>query len=351
MAVYTVLEAGLIESLLRSYTIGRLETFTPVSSGIENTNYFLQTRNSSGELIDWVITIFENLQGSDLPFFNQLTQFLFARDFLVPAPVPLLSGETCFQFHYTDGALPDQQPVLKTGVIVPKLSGQSEHAPDIDMCQQVAAYLAEMHLALADFPAHRAIDHSHDWFEARIKRLIPVLEAHEPQTSDQSDARLLALAWKRYQRYEPELSRCPSGIVHGDLFRDNVLFSNRKISGVIDFYHAGFSPWLFDLAVTANDWARLPEALDHDGLIESFSAVYDQQKLDVLLGAYAQIRPLNTLERNCWPRFLELAALRFWVSRLSTLYLPGYQQQVKQGVSIKPPDEMKRILQAAMGRD
>ncbi len=77
----------------------------------------------------------------------------------------------------------------------------------------------------------------------------------------------------------------------------------------------------------------------------------DQQKLDVLLDAYAQVRPLNTLERACWPRFLELAALRFWVSRLSTLYLPGYQQQVKQGVSIKPPDEMKRILQAAMGRD
>ena len=126
---------------------------------------------------------------------------------------------------------------------------------------------------------------------------------------------------------------CPQGIVHGDLFRDNVLFEGAKVSGVIDFYHACQASLLFDLAVLANDWAWDKELGD-----------YDYTLLSAIVDAYQVQRPWTAMERDLWPRCLEIAALRFWISRLVSYYLPGYQKHSVEGDTAKDPNEMKAIL-------
>ena len=331
MAVYTLLDAASISTLLERYAIGSLAHFEPISSGIENTNYFVWTIKQGAEKQSaWVLTIFENLPEAELPFFTQLTAYLQAQGFFVPAPVLQKDGGDYFHLSIASLTATNQEQ-FKCGVIVPCLSGEALHAPDMSACHQVADYLARMHLALENFPLTKPVDHGSRWFERRVQQLLSHVQSE--------DAVLLGEAWARYEGYISDLNACTIGIVHGDLFRDNVLFEQGIISGVIDFYHAGKSPLLFDLAVLANDWAFVEE-----------QAVYDEVKLDVLVQTYAAVRPLSKAELVQWPRFLELAAFRFWLSRLKTLYQPGYQQQIKQGNSIKSPDAMKRILLAAMQR-
>jgi homoserine kinase type II len=140
------------------------------------------------------------------------------------------------------------------------------------------------------------------------------------------------MALERYQHYQQELAACPQGIIHGDLFRDNVLFEGSRITGVIDFYHACSDALLYDLAVIVNDWAVNPDGS------------YIPEKVDSVIRGYEKQRPWNQQEVKSWPYLKELAALRFWISRLNSRYLPGYQSRSLSGDATKNPDEMLRIL-------
>ena len=349
MAVYTELNEQAIHAILSAYEIGSLKKFAPVSSGIENTNYFLWTSASGSDLAwsEWVLTIFENLEEKSMPFFNQLTGYLHSHGFLVPAPVIDIQGRDVF--HVSSNISP------KFGVIVPRFKGEAVLFPDISECAVIAKYTARMHLVLEGFPIERPVEHTLEWCRDMVVLLKPSLASE-----DQS---LLACALERYLDYEQKIAACSSGIVHGDLFRDNVLFEKKEISGVIDFYHAGKSAFLFDLAVIANDWAvnfdTLPslfsEHSDADNSLDFYDQkqldlIYDEQKLNVLIHAYDSVKPLSEAEKKAWPRFLELAAFRFWLSRLKTKYLEGYQQESKTGDVVKSPAAMKLILLAAMNK-
>jgi homoserine kinase type II len=316
MAVYTILSASDLENILSSYSLGKLQSFEPISSGIENTNYFLKTKREELET-DWVLTIFENLEVEALPFFCELTTHLSRAGLSVPAPVRDQVNEFFFSFEG------------KAGLIVPRLWGDSVVVPSADDCFQVGVYLAEMHLAVRDFPRRRSLERDYDWMEARRD----ALEGFVPE----ADYQLLVDSLARYQAYQFELLECPQGVVHGDLFRDNVLFHEGQVSGVIDFYHACDATLLFDLAVAANDWAVSSDVC-------AAGIVHNTENLRGIITGYQSRRPWTALEERVWPRCLEVAALRFWISRLVSLYLPSYQHGAVSGEVIKDPNEMKRIL-------
>lgn len=319
MAVYTVLLKQEIEALLSQYCIGDLTDFEEIASGIENTNYFVTSSHPEHGLRRWVLTLFENLSTQDLPYFCDLTRHLEQDCFKVPAPVLDRAGESIFNVKG------------KSGVIVPCLQGVSFDQVDDHLCAAVGAYLAGIHLSLRSFSQHRVVQRDVEWMDRQLNKLKGFMAMQE--------FNVLQGYFKRYCDYQPHLLDCPQGTIHGDLFRDNILFEGKEISGVIDFYHACDATFLFDLAVAANDWA-----------VEA-NGTHNKARLAHLCEGYQSERAWTDKEKTMWPFCLELAALRFWVSRLVSSHVPGYQHSSVIGSPIKDPNEMKAILEGLVAWD
>jgi len=312
MAVYTPVSKGELNAFLSEYDLGCLVDYAEIGDGIENSNFFVTLNDRQ-----WVLTLFENLHEHQLPFFLELMSWLEERGFSVPAPHPL--KDKCL-YHKLNG---------KPAILVPRFSGRSLDNPRPIHCKQVGHFVAAMHQALESCPQTRKTPRGLVWMRDIETRLSQVLSISALSVSE---LRLVTQSIDHYQHTLPQLEQCPTGLIHADLFKDNVLFDNDKISGVIDFFHACNEALLFDLAVVANDWA-----INNDGS-------YDDLKLKALIEAYQSVRPWQKNEVQLWPHFLHLAALRFWLSRLESRYLPGYQQASTQGDQTKNPDELKRII-------
>jgi len=315
MAVYTPVSEVELKDFLSGYDLGCLVDYAEIGEGIENSNFFvtLSSFNSSpAENGRWVLTLFENLSEQQLPFFLELMSWLEKRDFSVPAPYPLKDNRLYCRLNG------------KLAILVPRFNGRSLDNPSPIHCKQVGRFVADMHKALESCPQVRKTPRSLVWMrdiEARLSRVLPA-----------SELNLVTQSIDHYEHILPQLEQCPAGLIHADLFKDNVLFNGDKISGVIDFFHACNDILLFDLAVAANDWA-----INADGS-------YDEMKLTALIEGYQSVRPWQKSEARLWPHFLHLAALRFWLSRLESRYLPGYQQASTQGDQTKNPNELKRII-------
>ncbi|BAP87602.1 homoserine kinase [Burkholderiales bacterium GJ-E10] len=288
MAVFTDLSREDMLALLDRYALGALQRFQGIASGIENSNFFLTT--DAGK---YVLTVFERLRAEDLPFYLGLMRHLARHDLPVPEPVATRDGEL---FTRTHG-----KPVA----IVARLSGKAIEMPDAAHCARVGETLARMHLAARDYPQTHPDPRGLAWWQ----QTVPSLATHMPAAQFQRLAE--EIRFQERIASEPGYARLPSGPIHADLFRDNVLFDDDRIGGVIDFYFAGNGPWLYDLAVTMNDWC-----VDlHDGRLAPDRAA-------ALLAAYHRVRPLQADERPFWQPMLRAAALRFWISRLYDLHLP-----------------------------
>jgi homoserine kinase type II len=312
VAVFTKVSSNDLSVVLENFGLGKLVDLQEISAGIENTNYFLDTRCMGEETKYWVLTLFENIDESELPFFSQFTQHLAHAGLAVPAPLKNEQGDSLFRIKG------------KSAAIVPRLLGADLSDVDEIACAQVGKWLAYMHHAQTDFGSHRPLVRDLDWMERNYQSL--------SKSKIGSDLALLRGYINRYKDYRTTLEACPHGTVHGDLFKDNVLFHEGKVSGVIDFYHACHAALLFDLAVTANDWCCLD------------NGAHDVGRLNALVNAYKGERDWTEIEARAWPYCLEVAALRFWISRLVSKYVGGYQDKSVAGDTIKDPDKMKMIL-------
>ena len=308
MAVFTPVDATDVERLLAGFELGRLTALQGIASGIENTNYFVDTTNGR-----YVLTLFERLDAQKLPFYLQLMHHLAAHDIPVPDPMADRSGRV---LHALKG---------KPAALVTRLRGRSDLQPTPQHCAQIGACLARMHLAAADFAPQQPNLRGLDWQRGIVPRLLRFLEPAQAELLRAELAHQIAV------QAGPDYAALPRSAVHADLFRDNALFDDGRLSGVFDWYFAGVDSWIFDLAVALNDWC-----------IDLPSGEFDAARHDALLDAYQRVRALQPLECALLPDALRAAALRFWVSRLADLHLPRDAQLLQP----HDPTHFERVLRA-----
>jgi homoserine kinase type II len=308
MAVFTPVSQDQLHAWLARYPVGRLERFEGIETGIENTNYFVDTADGR-----WVLTLFERLPAVRLPFHLDLMRHLARRGIACPDPLADRDGAL---FSMLAG---------RPAALVTRLPGRGVVRPVPAHCGPVGDLLARMHLEARDYPGRQPNPRGLDWWLETAPRVLPHLA--------QAPAALLAdevEVQRAFARAET-FRALPASAVHADLFRDNVLFDGERLGGVIDFYFAGVDTWLFDLAVACNDWC-----------IDDASGALDPVRLATLLDAYEARRPLTGPEQAAWPTMLRAAALRFWLSRLDDLHRPRPAELVVP----KDPSHFERILHA-----
>lgn len=296
MSVYTPVSREALADWLAPLNCGELVEHAGIAAGMQNSNYFVDT--TAGR---FVLTLFEHLDGEALDFYLELQSHLTRRD--IPCPQPLADGEgRCWR-----------RLCGKPAALLTRLPGTNVESPTPAMCHALGDMLARMHLAAADLEWRWPNPCGAAWRERTGRKLLPGLTSGERA--------LLAdeLAWQAVQDFSP----LPRGVVHADLFRDNVLWlADGSLSGVLDFYFAGEDALLYDLAVVANDWCR------------------DDATLAALFAGYADRRPLLPAENAAWPAMRRAAALRFWLLRLEV------REQPRPGevVTIKDPGQFERLL-------
>ena len=306
MAVFTVVSDQQLKDWLAQYDAGELLAIEPIASGIENTNYFVDTAKGR-----WVLTLVERLPVEQLPFHLGLMQHLAHRDIPCPAPLADRQGRL---FSMLNG---------KPATLVTRLTGKSVVDTTPEHCQAMGALLARMHLAAADFGPAPANVRGPGWWPRAIEELRPKLAPAQLALAE--DELAAQQAWMATSEWQ----ELPASAVHADCFRDNVLFTTPSTPGVIDFYFACHDTWLFDLAVVCNDWCLAAD-----------DAHLDPVRTEALLAGYRSVRPLQDIERRGWTMALRAAALRFWLSRLYDLLLPREAAMLQP----KDPTHFERIL-------
>ena len=283
MSVYTPVSEAELAGWLRNYSVGKLLACEPIKAGIENTNYFVTTAQGR-----YVLTLFERLPADELPFYLDLMAHLARHGIPCPAPIADLSDQYLGQLNGKPAAL------------VTRLPGRLVESPGAAQCEELGALLARLHLAGRSYSAYLENPRGPKWWRFAAREVMPFLDSNKKNLLEKE------LAFHAEHRF-PDL---PRGPVHADLFRDNALFEDGRISGVIDFYFAGVDCLLYDLAVCANDWCLKP---DHS---------LDGARTKALLSGYQALQRFTPLEREAWPVMLRAAALRFWLSRLHDFHLP-----------------------------
>jgi len=301
MSVFTTITLVEVQALLRDFSIGEVNELQGIAAGITNTNYFVTTDKAR-----YVLTIFEENEMAELSYFVDLMTHLAKHN--VPCPKPIFDKQG-ISLHLLKN---------KPALLVSCLNGKDTELPSVDQCAQVGHALAQMHIAGQSFKHKSHNLRGADWRIATAAKVKDKLSI--------TDQELL----KQVLDYQAklDLSILPQGVIHGDLFRDNVLFDGERLGGFIDFYYACDDVLAFDVAVAVNDWC----------LTET--AEFDKPRLNAFMHAYTKIRPFNEVEQQAWQGLLCIAALRFWLSRLYDWHYP----HVGELTHAKDPDHFKQIL-------
>jgi len=307
MSVFTTVTQEQLDGWLKHYSIGNRVSLEGIPAGIENTNYFVTTTQGR-----YVLTLFEKLKAHELPFYLNLQDHLAAKGVPCPRPVPDQSGGFLGELNGKPAAL------------VAFLPGRDLAAPSPGHCGQAGTLLAGIHAAGDSYAGRMDNPRGPKWWAAVMPEIMPFLG---------KDDTALLRSEVGFQAGH-QFAQLPRGAIHADLFRDNVLFENGSISGVIDFYFACTDVLLYDVAIAVNDWC-----IDEGGML-------NDARTAALLEAYGKLRPFTAAERGAWPVMLRAGALRFWVSRLFDFYLP----RPGEITHAKDPGHFRRILASHVAR-
>jgi homoserine kinase type II len=308
MSVYTHISLAQAQDFAADYGLEVIELI-PIQGGIQNSNYFLRCHDQQ----QYVLTIFENETAQSAGEIVPVLACLAAHQLPVAAPL-----------------LVDTQPIRelqgKPAQIAPRLWG--DHPSQVTPAQicAVASAQAKLHLALEDFQLSRSHDRGHRYWTQIGQQL---------QHSDMSvaDQALFDEVYQRFAQMQARHPDRPKGWIHSDLFRDNTLFQGDQLTAVLDFFELNFDEWLFDIAISINDFCSLHPAV-------SLNRPYAQ----AYLAAYQQLRPLTADELACLNIYLAMAACRFWILRLFVAALNRKHARAGEQVFVKDPALMRAML-------
>lgn len=280
MAVYTEVSDADLAAFVASYGLGRLLSFKGIAEGVENTNYLVHTDKGP-----YILTLYEKrVNPADLPFFLGLMDHLAARGLNCPLPVRDLTGNML-------GTLAG-----RPAAIITFLEGVWLRKPEARHCEAVGAALARMHLAGADFSIRRENALGLDGWRPLFERFAAQADEIAPGLSDTISRELASLDANWPQNL-------PQGVIHADLFNDNVFFVGDDLSGLIDFYFACNDALAYDVAICLNAWCFEPDC--------SFNLT----KGRALLRGYTRVRQLSSDEQAALPWLARGSALRFLLTR------------------------------------
>lgn len=308
MAVYTSLSDSDMRALVADYYLGELVSFQGISGGVENTNYFLTTTTGK-----YVVTLFEEFDLEEVPYFLDVVAHLKHKGFNVPAALIDIHGE---RLREVNG---------RPTIIVDCFPGGELKGTDEVSCRLMGEALAKLHIAGEDFPEHRDSHRGVAWWHKTSQAIADQLEPEQ--------AELLLSQIAEFDDFIAQHPDLPKTTIHGDLFYNNTLFEGNKLSAIIDFYNACHSWVMYDLAIVVNDWCS-----------DMTTGELDNTKYKALMKAYLHEREATSEEMLAWPYMLKIAALRFWLSRLEAWH--GAKHDPERLAQQHDPLEFQRVLEA-----
>jgi len=301
MSVYTNLDSKDVKSLLNKYNIGTLKSYKGIADGITNTNYFVNTTKGK-----YVITLFEDISQSKVKKYLKLMNYFSGKDLC--SPEIMLTKEM------------DILTVVKSKPcsIMQKLSGKTITKTNSRLCSSIGKVIGTFHCASKDYNQEITNDRDIKWVEKGIKRI----KGHVSK----NQMSLLLYCSKVFKKLFT--MNLPHGMIHSDLFRDNVLANKDDIKGIIDYYYSFNGPFIYELAVVINDWC-----VNHDGSI-------NRVKYDNFIKSYNSVRELSLSETKQLNNAMIASGLRYYLSRLIDMIFP----KVGEITHIKDPSVFEKII-------
>lgn len=305
MAVYTKLEHQEVRQFLEQYNINNFKDYKGITEGVENTNYLIKTSEQ-----DYILTIYEKrVDENDLPFFIKLLSYLSENKFPCPKPIANKNNKKINRIKNKNAAL------------VTFLNGQSKNKITSEECFEIGKITAQLHEITKKFDINRknnlSIENWESIFEKTIKQKIDLDESIIKKTKNYLN--FLKNKWPK---------NLPQGIIHADLFSDNIFFTNNKVSGIIDFYFACNDFFAYEIAICINS------------LCFDNNSTFNMTKAKNLIDGYTSIKTLSEDEKKYLPILSMGAAMRFFLTRLYDFYHTDNKADVK----IKDPFEyLKKI--------
>ncbi|WP_442768032.1 homoserine kinase [Acinetobacter bohemicus] len=307
MSVYTTLTLQEVQTFAAPYGLEVVDLI-PIQGGIQNTNYFLVGKNAK----QYVLTVFEEMDEQGAAELVPVLEHLAQQGLAVPVPL-----------NYAGKAIHSLKD--KPAQIAPRMMGEHPMPSTLAQAEAIAIAQAKIHVALQDFPLERAEYRNHDYWLQVAKELKPTLNP--------ADAILLSEVLGLYDALTAVYPNRPKGFIHSDLFRDNTLFNGDQLNGILDFYELNKDEFLFDIAITLNDFCtEYPEV--H----------LNEVKAQAFLAAYETVRPLTDDEKACLEIYLAIAAARFWLMRLQVAQKNTQQGRTGGDILQKNPQEMRNML-------
>jgi len=283
MAVYTKIYNQDISHINKKFEIDRIINFKGIKQGIENTNYLLKSKNKK-----FILTIFEKrVDKKEIPFFMKLMDQLNNANINCPKPLKNKDGNYLIRIKN------------KTACIVSFLNGKDKKILNLKNCYDIGKVIAKMHQSTKNLKINRKNSMG-------VKNLYPLLNSIKFKSKNFVNIeKFLKTNFKDIKRKWPK--KLPHGIIHGDLFIDNIFFKNNKLSGIIDFYFAANDYFMYEIAICIN-------ALCFDKINSKFKI--NKQKIKNLIKGYESIKKISTSEKNSLNVLCRGAAMRYFLTRL-----------------------------------